>query len=740
MDAVNQNATAENSGTQQQDTLADALLWIAQYHGHSVSRRVLLSGLPKAPRLTPQIACEALERVAIASTIIQRDIDAISSWLFPVILLRRTGGAFILTDLRCNERNEQVYTLLAPEVGNGKIELSAEDLEQEYSGYALLVKPRPQADRRSGEEERVPVGHWLWGTLWHFRRYYGNAVLAAMLINVLALAGTFFTMNVYDRVVPNQAFVTLWSLAAGVMLAIVFEFVARNIRAWLLDMAGKKADLVIGSRLFRHAMSLRLEHKPASAGSFANQLREYETVRDFVSSATLVTLSDLPFVLLFVIIIAAIGGPLAFIPVAAIPLIIIVSLLIQWPLARLMKENLREGSIRQGILIESVEGLESLKAAGGEGFMQRRWDEYSALISATGMKSRLLSGLASNFVGTVQQLQTVALVCWGVYLISDGELSMGGLIGTVILAGRITAPLGQIVGLAVRFQQARAAMKSISALMSKPVDRDPGRKYLAAPRLTGTLNLKNISFSWPSHDGLPRPAAVAGVSLSITPGERIAILGRIGSGKSTLLRLMAGLYQPGQGQILMDGLDALQIDPADWRAEVGFVGQDARLFYGTLKENVQIGSPGCTTEAFLSVCRLTGLDQMARRHPLGYEMPIGEHGQGLSGGQQQLVVLARCLLSQPKLLLMDEPTSAMDTQTETAFLKRLAAATRRQTLVVVTHRFSLLNQVDRIIVMEEGRVVLDGPKAEVLARLSKNGAQEKQGAEPVVNGGQHGEA
>jgi len=719
---------------QQQDTLVEALLWIAQYHGQPVSRKVFLSGLPIEHRLTPQMAGLALERVGIASSLILREVTEISPWLFPAILLRHDGGAFILSDSQVNAQGETLFTLLAPEAGNGQIELSAQELKLQYSGYALLVKPRPPLDNRLGEQEIDTSEHWLWGTLWRFRRYYGNAVLAAMLINVLALAGTFFTMNVYDRVVPNQAFVTLWSLATGVMLAIVFEFIARNIRAWLLDMAGKKADLIIGSRLFRHAMSLRMEHKPASSGSFANQLREYETVRDFVSSATLVTLSDLPFVLLFTIIIAGIGGPLAFIPLAAIPLIIIVSLLIQWPLARLMKENLREGSIKQGILIESVDGLESLKAAGGEGFMQLRWDRYSALISKTSMKSRLLSGLASNSVSTIQQLQTVALVCWGVYLIADGDLSMGGLIGTVILSSRITAPLGQIVGLAVRFQQARAAMKSINELMRKPTDRDRSRRYLAAPQLSGTLTLKNISFSWPASDGIPRPAAISNVSLTLNPGERVAILGRIGSGKSTLLRLMARLYQANQGQILMDGLDALQIDPADWRAEVGFVGQDSRLFYGTLRENIQIGHPGCSTSAFLSVCRLTGLDQMAQRHPLGYEMPIGENGQGLSGGQQQLVVLARCLLAQPKLLLMDEPTSAMDTQTETLFLKRLAAATHHQTLVVVTHRFSVLNQVDRIIVMEEGKVVLDGPKADVLARLSQNDPQEKSLKEPKMGG------
>ena len=522
--------------------------------------------------------------------------------------------------------------------------------------------------------------------------------------------------------VPNQAFVTLWSLAIGVVIAMVFEAVARYIRAHLLDRAGKKADLVLGTLLFRQALSIRMEHKPASPGSFANQLREFESVRDFVSSATLATISDLPFVLLFIAVIFFVSGPLGWVPLLLIPLILLVSIVIQWPLARTMKENLRESSLKQGVLIESIEGLETLKAVCGEAYMQRRWENFSALAAATSMKSRGLSSLVTGVVTFFQQVQTVLLVVIGVYLIDAGHLTMGGLIATVMLAGRATAPLSQVVGLAVRFQQAKAALNSLNALMAMPVDHDPSREYLAKPTLSGQIMLKGIEFSYPAPPMQPNPAVLQGINLTIKPGERVAILGRIGSGKSTLLRVMARLYSPVGGQMFTDGLDVNQIDLADWRKAVGYVAQDARLFYGSLRENVMIGRPEATADEFLRVLRLTGLDQVAARHPMGINLPIGEMGEGLSGGQRQLVSLARSLLARPNLLLLDEPTSAMDTQTETIFLQHLQRATKGQTLVVVTHRPSLLGLVERIVVVDEGKVVADGPKDTILAAMSGKGA------------------
>ncbi|WP_281686887.1 type I secretion system permease/ATPase [Pseudomonas citronellolis] len=721
------------------DTLLQCVSWICDHYDLGKSAEALVAGLPRAGLLSPSIALSALENAGLTGGLVKRNLRALPSQVMPMILLRQDQAACILLsrqeDKDAEGKAQVRYSAVLPEVSSEAVELSQAELEAQYAGYAILVKPRAKADNRAGESLPQPKGHWLFSTLWRYRRYYRSAAIAAVLANILALASIFFTMNVYDRVVPNQAFVTLWSLGIGVVLAMVFEALIRFVRAHLLDVAAKKADLVLGSMLFRQALSVQMEHKPASSGSFANQLREFESVRDFATSATLATISDLPFVLLFVGVIFAIGGPLGWITLLVLPLILIISVCIQWPLARTMQENLRESSLKQGVLVESIEGLETLKATGGQAHMQRRWQHFSALQAGTSMKSRRLSSAATGSVAFLQQLQTVALVIAGVYLIDAGDLTMGALIGTVMLASRATAPLGQVIGLAVRFQQAKAALTSLNRLMALPVDRDAEREYLPNPSLDGQLTLKGVGFAYPAPPTQPNPPVLSGIDLSIAPGERVAILGRIGSGKSTLLRVMSRLYAPVGGQMFSNGLDVNQIDPADWRKVVGYVAQDARLFYGTLRENVMLGKPEASAEELLRVLRLTGLDQVAAAHPRGINLPIGEMGEGVSGGQRQLISLARTLLARPRLLLMDEPTSAMDSQTEAVFLEHLKRATQGQTLVVVTHRPSLLALVERIVVVDAGKVVADGPKDEVLAAL--NGSPRSADASavrPVITG------
>lgn len=709
------------------DVLLNAVRWLCAYHGKNLSIAAMQAGLPRDARLTPSLAIRILDQAGIGAGWVERDVQTLSSYLFPVLILRKGGGACILMS-RAGEKANASYAVVFPDMRGGSSQLSAAEVEALYEGHALLAKPRPKLDDRAGTSQEETGGHWLFATLWRFRRYYSSAAMAALLINILTLASTFFTMNVYDRIVPHEAYATLWSLAIGVVFAMVFEFIARHVRSHLVDVAGKKTDLIIGAKLFRKVMDTRMEFKPRSAGSFANQFREFESVRDFVSSATLSTLSDLPFCLLFVGLIAVIGGWLAVVPALMIPIIVIVSICIQYPLSRVMRENLREVSLKQGLLIEAVEGIESLKAARGEGVMQRKWENYSALSAASAMKSRALSSSVTNFVTLIQQIQTVVLVIWGVYLIHAGNLTLGALIGAVILAGRATSPLAAVVGLAVRYQQAKAAMGSLGKLVSLPVDRVPGREYLAKPNFGGAITLKRAGFSYPSPPMRQVPAVLRDIDLSIAAGERVAILGSIGSGKSTLLRLMAALYQPKSGHILMDGIDVAQIDPADVRAAVGMLGQDARLFHGSLRENIILGNPAASIEEFLFVAQMTGVDEIAARHPHGYDMPIGEMGEGLSGGQRQLVALARCLMLRPRVLLMDEPTSSMDMQTERRFLTRMALATRGQTLVIATHRLSVLEMVNRIVVLNDGRVVVDGPKAEVMERLRPRGAHQGGGA------------
>ncbi|WP_409319250.1 type I secretion system permease/ATPase [Pseudomonas sp. KCJK9016] len=713
------------SQAQIQDTLLSCVSWLCGHYQAGRSAQALTAGLPKGARLSPSLALASLANAGLSAGLVERRSRALPDQLVPMILLRKDQGGCVLLGRRVDPAgkggHEYLYQVILPELSDEPVELPQCELDELYAGFAILARRTARVDNRAGEELARPAGHWLLSTLWRYRRYYRSAAIGAVLINVLALASIFFTMNVYDRVVPNQAYVTLWSLAIGVVLAMVFEAIARYVRAHLLDVAGKKADLVLGTLLFRQALAIQMEHKPESCGSFANQLREFESVRDFATSATLAAISDLPFVLMFVAVIFAIGGPMGWVPLLLIPLILLISIAIQWPLARTMKENLRESSLKQGVLIESVEGLETLKAVSGEAYMQRRWENFSAMAAATSMKSRELSSMATGCVGFFQQVQTVVLIVVGVYLIDAGELTMGALIAIVMLAGRATAPLGQVVGLAVRFQQAKAAMQSLNGLMAMPVDRDSRRDYLAKPQIEGQLALKNVGFAYPAAAMQTSPPVLQGINLNIEPGERVAILGRIGSGKSTLLRVMARLYLPTEGQLFTSGLDVNQIDPADWRKAVGYVGQEARLFYGSLRENVMIGRPEASAEEFLRVLRLSGLDRVAASHPQGINLPIGERGEGLSGGQRQLVSLARTLLARPELLLLDEPTSAMDTQTEAVFLQHLQQATQDQTLVVVTHRPSLLALVQRIVVVDDGKIVADGPKDTILAAMNANG-------------------
>lgn len=714
--AMNQSQPTVNSGPSREanarDDLIECLAFVAKHAGAPRSIAAIRAGLPRyAGAATPDMLIRAAQQIGFSALLIERKLKEIHPFMLPAVLLLDDGRACVLCRIAEDGNSCEV---MVPDSDEELAWISSGDLAARYTGQCVFLRKKSGNDERAGVPAPKADQSWFWGTLWRFRRYYGETVVAAVLVNLLALAGTFFIMNVYDRVVPNQAYATLWVLGIGAVVAMVFEFAMRCLRAWFIDTAGKKADLILGSALFRQTMALRLEQRPASSGAFANLLREFETVRDFAASATLAALTDLPFVALFLFVIALVAGPLVCVPVAAVPLVAGAGLLVQWPLSRIMQENLRESSVKHGVLIEAVEGLGTLKANNAEGFMQKRWEDASAHGAQTATKSRFLSGLAMNYVVFTQQVATVVMVVWGVYLIHGGQLSMGALIAAVMLGGRALGPLGQVATLAVRYQSARAAFRALDALMRAPVERESHRAYLNRPRLSGALVCADLWFAYPGQ----QQAVVEGVSLRIEAGERVAVLGRVGSGKSTLLKVAAGLYRPLRGQVLLDGVDIQQIEPADVRRNLAYVEQEARLFYGTLRDNIMLASPRATDEELLSIARMTGLDRVAARHPLGFDMPVGERGEGLSGGQKQLVSLARCLLSSPAAMLFDEPTGAMDTATESMFIAGLRPLLAGRTMVVATHRRAMLSLVSRVIVVDGGRVVADGPRDRVLAALA----------------------
>ncbi|MBC2667285.1 type I secretion system permease/ATPase [Novosphingobium flavum] len=586
----------------------------------------------------------------------------------------------------------------------------------EGAAIVLVFAEAAAADGRADDLVVKGTAHWFWPVLWSYRRYYFEAAAQSAVINLLSLAGIIFTMTVYDRILPNQAFVTLWSLLVGVVLAMGFEFAARTLRSHVLDAAGKKIDLVLGDTVFFRALSIRLEHRAQSSGAFANILKEFEAVRGFVTSATLVAIADLPFALLFLGVCALVGGWLVVVPLLAFVIVAVLSLAIQVPMARLANESLREAAVRHGTVIESLEGLETLKALGAEGRMRRRHELSSAVVADRAVRSQSWSNLVVNLTVLLQQAASALLLAWGVYLASVGMATAGALVACVQLSSRALAPLVTLTSLAVRFQQVRSALRSLDAIMALPVEREPERTLISGPDWAGAVELQGASFRY-EREG---QAAIDTVSLSIAPGERVAILGRIGSGKSTLLRLIAGLLRPGEGQVLLDGVDMTAIEPADLRAAVLLVGQDARLFHGTLRDNITLAAAGADDQRMLEVAEATGAAAIAAGHPLGFDRPVGERGDTLSGGQRQAVAMARALMARPRLYLLDEPTSAMDQQTEAELLRTISTLGGEGTgFVIVTHKQTVLPHVDRIIVMDGGRIVADGPRDGVINALSE---------------------
>ncbi|MBL0727351.1 type I secretion system permease/ATPase [Piscinibacter sp. HJYY11] len=702
------------------DALAQAIVWLCKHHGRERSAESLLANTPVEGNLGPDQAVRIMREAGFNAGLIQKRISDIHSLLLPAVLLLKNGDCAILVARHAADKGADAYDVIMPGPESHACKATEAELVGEYTGFAFVASPKPQAAVNLGDEALLdPGAHWLWGTLRRFIPYYRSALLAAALSNVLMLASGLITAVVFDKVIPHQAFVTLWALATGGFIALGFDLIARQLRSSLIDRAGKKADMLIGSLLFRQTLGVRMEHRPESAGSYAHHLAQIETVRDFFAGATLSALSDLPFIVIFIAMTFVIGGPLGWVLVFAVPLILLVSFVIQSSLRRSMSAHMAHQADLQGLLVEAVEGLEDVKAAGAQGRFLRRYEDATAAGAETALRARSLGGLTNNIAAMSQQLVTLVMLIVGVYLIHAGVISGGAVIGAIMFAGRAIGPLNSVVGLATRYQGARAAMVALDQMMSLPLERTPGATYVANHEIKGRIALREVGFSYPpTAEDAAAPKVLKGVTLKFEPGERVAILGRIGSGKSTVLRLLAGLYQPTEGMVEVDGIDLRQIDPADFRVKVGFVSQEPRLFKGTLRENVLMGRVSVDATRLAEVARVTGLDRLIASHPQGWELPVGEMGGLLSGGQRQLVALARCLVTQPQILLMDEPTSSMDAQSETLFLRQLNEALGTRTVVMVTHRPAVLELAQRVVVVDGGKVVLDGPKAQVLAALS----------------------
>jgi ATP-binding cassette subfamily C protein LapB len=699
--------------TDAQDPLVGCLVALTKIFDNPRSAESMTQGLPlEDNKLTPALFLRAAERAGLSSRIVRRKLSKIPDVVLPVVLLLKDRSACVLIRHMPGRQSE----VILPETGLGAKTIPTDELLDIYNGYAIFVRPEFSFRRHDQTGGVKDTGSWFWGTLGMFSGTYGHVVIAAFMINTFTIATPLFIMNVYDRVVPNQAIETLWVLAIGVGTVIGFDFLLRTLRGYFVDNAGKRADVVLSSRIFAHVLNMQMAVRPTSAGAFANQLRDFEALRDFFTSATFTTLVDVPFLGLFLLVIWMVGGSVVIVPLVIIPFVIVAGLIVQFPLRRAIQKTTQETSQKHGVIVETIGALETVKSLGAEGKMQGEWERFVGSAARSGLRARAVSQFGIQIAASAQQLVIIGVVIMGVFRIGEGEMTIGALIACTILTGRTMAPLAVVAGLLSRLQQSMTALKNLNHIMSLPVERPLGKTFLSRTVGKGTIEFQDVTLSYPGSD-IP---ALRNVSFRIEPGERVGILGPIGSGKTTVSKLLIGLYAPSEGAVLVDGTDLRQIDPADLRRAIGTIMQDVILFHGTVRENIAMGTPYADDEMIFRAASQAGVHEFISRHPHGYDLVVGERGQTLSGGQRQCIALARALLPDPPIVLLDEPTSMMDLASERQFANRLKQLLTGKTLILITHRPSLFHLVDRLIVLSQGRVIADGPRDEILNRAKQH--------------------
>jgi ATP-binding cassette, subfamily C, bacterial LapB len=693
------------------DPLAQAVAVCARLNGQDIGVDGILAGvpLPVDGLLTPGLAVSALEEHGFRAHLTRRKLGALPEGVLPAILFLRDREACVLL-----ESGSDTCRVIWPTRSDEPIELSREDLIKAYAGHALLVRSDTAQSGALSETVKAPR-HWYWSVAARYWPEYFQVMLASVLVNLLGLAVPIFTMNVYDRVFPTAAITTLWSLVAAVGIALVFDAILKWIRAAVVDNVGRNVDQAVSASIFRHLSDLELQQTMQPAGALINTLKDYEQVRDFFSSQTLATLTDLCFSVLFIAVIAYLGGPLAYPPAIALAVVLLLGAFIMLPLRGATNASRQSTGIKNAVAVEALTELETLKSIAGQGRMQSRWEQHVAESARVNERSKKLATFSTTITGLAQQASSIGIVIIGVYLALEGSLTMGAVIAAMILSGRALAPTASLAALFVRASFAFSTLRSLNALMASPSQKPTAGNVLNARIEQGAYVFKDVSLEYP---GASVPA-LKEVSFETAGLESIGLIGPVGAGKTSLVRLMSGLYRPTDGLATLDGLNITQLGPATLRRDVQLVTQNAVLFSGTLAENIAFGMPQATVEDVLRVARLTGVDGLAAKNPMGFAMPIAERGANLSGGQRQMVALARALLPKPKVLILDEPTSSMDTATEQFFVERLKRILqqRSMTLVVSTHRTSLLALVDRVIVLENGQIRMDGARDQVLASV-----------------------
>lgn len=702
------------------DPLLECLSVFSKLYNRPISIDALISGLPIEPgkagpelfsiKSSKGLFSRVAKRAGFATRLIKRDLNELSELLLPCILILRDRNACVLESI---DRENNRARVIIPEVSDGEEWIDLDRLKEQYIGFSFLLKREFKKRGKPLRLIKAGESHWFWGTLVRSREIFISVILASLLVNLFVVATPLFTMNVYDRVVPNDAIETLWVLAVGVALVYAFDAVIRFARTYLLEVAGKKSDIIMSSILFEQTLNLRMDQWPKSLGAFANNLRDFESIRNFFTASTIATLVDLPFAIIFLVVVAYIGGPLVVIPIVTTLLLLAFSFSMIKPLRESIEATFEASANKNSHLIESLNNIQTIKTLGASHHSQWVWEESSGEIAAKSMRARMMSGSIQVITNLLVQLNTVGLIIYGIYQIADLQLSLGGLIAVVMLSSRAIAPMGQLATLITTFEQTKTAYHTLDQLMQQPVERSEDKNYVRRLEFEGSVELKSVGFAYPECER----ETLTDINLSIKPKEHVGIIGKVGSGKTTITKLIVGLYAPTSGSIAIDDIDINQIDPADLRHHIGYLSQDVELMRGTIRDNLVYKDPHIDDERLIEIAKVCGVDQYVNKLPLGFDTSVGEQGAWLSGGQRQSIGLGRALLLDEPIIILDEPTNSMDNTTESLIRNKLFEYTRDKTLILVTHKAPMLDLVERLIVVDEGRIVMDGPKEKVLETL-----------------------
>lgn len=713
LDQETQDDTALTTGLIDfEDPLLECLVLFTKLNRRPFSKDALIAGLPvtSGERLSPELFIRAAERANIVARFKKRRLDEISNLILPCILTLKNNQACLLEKLDWENNSA---TLVLSDAPDGRISVAIDKLQQDYLGYAVYFTEKFQQASKKESLIAIRKGHWFWNTFWDNRSVYRDVVIASIAINIFVLANPLFVMNVYDRIVPNNAVESLWVLAIGISVVYLFDILLKFLRSYFLEIAAKKSDVIMSSKLFEQTLGLTMANRQGSIGSFANNLKEFDSIRNFFTSGTIASVVDLPFVIIFLSVIFFLAGQIVWVPVGIILVILAYSFILRKPIQKSIEASYEASSQKNSVLIETLTAMETIKSLGVEAHSQWKWEQAVGQIAKASLKSKMLQSSIGRMTGFMQQISTVLIIIAGVYLIKDGDLTMGGLIATVMLSQRAIGPMGQFANLTSSYQQTKTSLDALNTLMQQEVERPPSKRFIQHPVFEGTIEFIDVKFTYPDET---KPA-LNGVSFKIEKGEKVGIIGKMGSGKSTVEKLILGFYPIDSGTILIDGIDISQLDPAELRRNINYVPQDVTLFRGDVRENIAYRAPYVEDSEVLRAAKLAGVDDFIKTHPAGYSLPINEGGTSLSGGQRQSIGVARALLLQAPIYLFDEPTNAMDAKTEQIMIERLKKNTMPNTSIVVTHKMSLLQLVDRLIVMNNGKIIADGPKSTVLEAL-----------------------